>query len=72
MKPLVLELKCESFPGPGINHIYDFNPMMEFINNYGEYIDSTFEDFKRLHNKTYTNDTAEHFDRKNNFRHNLR
>jgi len=65
-------LKCESFPGPGVNHIYDFNPMMEFINNYGEYIDSTFEEFKRLHNKTYSNDTVEHFDRKNNFRQNLR
>ncbi|KAL4154437.1 hypothetical protein QTP88_000303 [Uroleucon formosanum] len=66
------ELKCESFPGPGINHIYDFNPMMEFINNYGEYIDSTFEEFKRKHNKNYHNDTIEHFDRKNNFRQNLR
>jgi len=46
--------------------------MMEFINNYGEYIDSTFDEFKRLHNKNYTNNTVEHFDRKNNFRQNLR
>jgi len=72
LKPLLLDLKCECFPGPGIDHLYDFNPMMEFINNYGEYLDSTFEEFKRKHNKNYPNDTIEHFDRKNNFRQNLR
>ncbi|CAI6376268.1 unnamed protein product [Macrosiphum euphorbiae] len=66
----VEELKCESFPD--INHIYDFNPMAEFINNYGEYIDCSFEEFKCEYNKNYPNDTIEHFDRKNNFRQNLR
>jgi len=72
LKPLLSELKCESFPGPDINHIYDFNPMAEFINNYGEYIDPSFEEFKCKYNKNYPNDTIEHFDRKNNFRQNLR
>lgn len=46
--------------------------MMEFINNYGKHVDAAFEDFKRRHNKKYINDTAEHFERKNNFRQNLR
>lgn len=72
LKLLLLDLKCESFPGPGINHIYNFNPMMEYINGYQMHVDSAFDVFQRYHNKNYTNGTAEHFKRKNNFRHNLR
>lgn len=65
-------MKCESFPGPGIDHVYNFNPMMEYIDNYRSLEDSAFEEFKRHHNKNYANDTAEHFGRQNNFRQNLR
>ncbi|XP_025417805.1 digestive cysteine proteinase 1 [Sipha flava] len=68
----VEDLNCESFPGPGVDHIYNFNPMMEFINNYGGHVDSAFEKYQRLHNRTYTNGTIEHFNRKNYFRQNLR
>jgi len=70
-KHFILELKCESFPGPGVDHIYNFNPMMEFI-NYGNHVDSAFEKFKHQHHKTYTNDSKEHYERKNYFRQNLR
>jgi hypothetical protein len=69
---MFLDLNCESFPGPGVDHIYNFNPMMEFINNYGGHVDSAFEKYQRLHNRTYTNGTIEHFNRKNYFRQNLR
>lgn len=68
---MTLDLKCESFPGPGIDHVYNFNPMMEFINNYKDHVDSSFEKFKHHHNKNYIN-KKEHFIRKNNFRQNLR
>ncbi|VVC24114.1 Hypothetical protein CINCED_3A023935 [Cinara cedri] len=64
-------LKCESFPGPGIDYVYSFNPMMEFINNYEDHVDSNFEKFKKHHKKNYIN-KSEHFVRKNNFRQNLR
>lgn len=69
---LFLDLNCGSFPGPGIDHEYNFNPMMEYINSYEAHVDSAFEEYQRLHNRTYTNGTEEHFKRKNNFRHNLR
>lgn len=69
---LLLEFKCESFPGPGMDHIYNFNPMMEYINSVGQHVDYAFEIFKHHHNKNYDNNTAEHFKRKNIFRQNLR
>lgn len=69
---ILTDFKCESFPGPGIDHIYNFNPMMEFINNYGQHVDSAFEEFIKYHHKNYINGSAEHFERKNNFRQNLR
>lgn len=65
-------MKCESFPGPGVDHVYSFNPMMEFINNNRDYVDSAFEEFKRHHNKRYPNNTNENFDRKKNFHQNIR
>lgn len=67
-----LDLKCESFPGPGEDHIFSFNPMMEYINNFGKHVDTAFDKFKRHHKKNYPDGTFEHFDRKNNFRQNLR
>lgn len=71
-KTLFLDLNCESFPGPGVDHIYNFNPMMEFINGYRAHFESAFEEYQRLHNRTYTNGTAEHFERKTNFLQNIR
>lgn len=65
-------MKCDSFPGPGVDHIYNFNPMMEFINNYSEHVDSAFEKFKQRHNKNYNNNSIEHIIRKDKFRQNLR
>lgn len=69
---MLLELKCESFPGPGVDHIYNFNPMMEFINNYDDHVNAAFDKFKHHHNRNYPNGTAEHFERKNHFRQNMR
>lgn len=46
--------------------------MKEFIQNYGEHVDLTFEQFIRNHNKNYTDGTEEHFKSKNNFRQNMR
>lgn len=65
-------LKCKSFFGPHVDHVYNFNPMMEFINNYGKHVDFAFEEFKRQYNRSYVIGTAENFKRKNKFRQNLR
>ncbi|XP_050527447.1 digestive cysteine proteinase 1 [Daktulosphaira vitifoliae] len=68
----VEEIQCESFPGPGIDHVYTFNPMKEFMNNYDDHVDIAFDNFKHHHKRNYDNSTKEHFDRKNYFRQNLR
>ncbi|XP_050430980.1 digestive cysteine proteinase 1 [Adelges cooleyi] len=68
----VEDMHCESFPGPGIDHVYTFNPMMEFINNYDDHVDNSFDHFKKHHRRNYNNSTKEHFTRKNYFRQNLR
>ncbi|CAH0753422.1 unnamed protein product [Bemisia tabaci] len=65
-------LKCGSFPGPGVDHIYTFNPIKEFIENYDEHVDNSFDAFKRKHNKSYSPSTHEHINRKEIFRQNLR
>lgn len=63
-------MKCQSFPGPGIDHLYTFNPMREFIEGHDDHIDVAFNKFKKLHNKDY--DDKEHFVRREAFKHNLR
>lgn len=46
--------------------------MMEFINRYEAYVDSSFEEFQVQYNRKYNYGTEEHFNRKNNFLQNLR
>ncbi|XP_014215878.1 digestive cysteine proteinase 1 [Copidosoma floridanum] len=62
---------CVSFPGPGIDHVYTFNPMHEFIHNYDHHVNNIFDEFKTQHNKSYDNE-LEHHKRKIQFKHNLR
>lgn len=62
---------CVSFPGPGENHIYTFNPMQEFIHNHDEHVNVAFNKFKKSHKKTYA-DEIEHTQRKELFRQNMR
>ncbi|XP_032691451.1 digestive cysteine proteinase 1 [Odontomachus brunneus] len=62
---------CVSFPGPGENHIYTFNPMREFIHNYEDHLDEAFYNFKKTHKKYYNND-MDHRYRKEIFRQNIR
>jgi len=64
-------MTCTSFPGPGVNHIYTFNPMKEFIHNYDDHMESAFDQFQRRHNRDYA-DKLEHTKRKESFRQNLR
>ncbi|XP_066590345.1 digestive cysteine proteinase 1 [Prorops nasuta] len=62
---------CVSFPGPGIKHIYTFNPMQEFVHNYDGHVNEAFDTFKNAHNKNYK-DNIEHSKRKEIFRQNMR
>lgn len=63
-------MTCQSFPGPGIDHLYTFNPMREFIEGYTDHVDDAFEKYKKIHDKDY--DDKEYYQRKETFRHNLR
>ncbi|KAG5323456.1 CFAD protein, partial [Pseudoatta argentina] len=63
--------KCVSFPGPGENHIYTFNPMREFIHNYEDHLHEAFDKFKKIYNKNYRDD-LDHMYRKDLFRQNIR
>lgn len=66
-----IDMTCTSFPGPGVGHIYNFNPMKEFIHNYDDHMESAFDQFKKRHNREYA-DQLEHTKRKESFRQNLR
>lgn len=67
---LITETICGSFPGPGLDHVYSFNPMAEFVNRDTQHADSAWETYKRIHNKTYK---PEHHDsRKQVFLQNMR
>ncbi|KYQ50589.1 Counting factor associated protein D [Trachymyrmex zeteki] len=63
--------KCVSFPGPGENHVYTFNPMREFIHNYEDHLHKAFDKFKKTYNKNYKDD-LDHMYRKDLFRQNIR
>nr|QOV03073.1 cathepsin L2 [Dysdercus peruvianus] len=63
---------CTGFPGPGKEHIYSFNPMKEFINNYETHLEHSWAKFITKHNKKYDHDNNEHHKRKELFRQNLR
>lgn len=62
---------CISFPGPGDQHVYSFNPMQEFIHNYQGHVDAAFNRFKNAFKKNYAHD-LEYAQRRENFKHNLR
>ncbi|XP_033231685.1 digestive cysteine proteinase 1 [Belonocnema kinseyi] len=62
---------CVGFPGPGDKHIYTFNPMKEFINNYEGHVETAFDRFKNAHSREYKTN-VEHHRRKELFRQNLR
>ncbi|EEB12327.1 predicted protein [Pediculus humanus corporis] len=64
-------VSCTSFHGNGLDHVYTFNPMKEFVHNYDKHVRLAFEDFKMTHGKTY-NSPLEHAKRLNLFRQNLR
>ena len=59
------------FPGRGDKHIYTFNPMKEFINNYEDHMETAFDRFRNTHDRDYINQ-MEHHRRKEIFRQNLR
>ncbi|KAK2725587.1 hypothetical protein QYM36_000177 [Artemia franciscana] len=62
---------CHEFPGPGLDHVYTFNPMKEFIYYHDKHVEDNFDQFKRHHKRNYHNETEQE-SRKNVFRHNLR
>lgn len=62
---------CRSFPGPGLEHVGQHNPIREYINGVDSHVDKEFDQFVDKHNKTYANQTHER-QRKNIFRQNLR
>lgn len=66
------DLTCTSFPGPGLKHLYTFNPMKEFIYpTITSHVESEFQNFKEKHDKSYSDD-KEHNLRKEIFRQNVR
>lgn len=63
--------ECHGFPGPGVDHIYTFNPMREFAHDHTKHVDDTFDSFVRHHKKGYKNATEQE-QRKDIFRQNMR
>lgn len=68
---MFIDATCVSFPGPGENHIYTFNPMREFIHNHEDHLNEAFDRFKKVHNRHY-NSHLNHTYRKDLFRQNIR
>ncbi|KAL1115154.1 hypothetical protein AAG570_007185, partial [Ranatra chinensis] len=64
-------MTCTSFPGPGVDHVYTFNPMKEYVEGHEDHVDSAWEAFKDEHNKKYEHE-MEHSRRKEVFRQNMR
>jgi len=62
---------CHDWPGPGHEHVYQMNPMKEFIHNYDNHVRASFDDFIVKHNKWYNN-KKEAEQRHVNFKHNMR
>ncbi|KAK7600887.1 hypothetical protein V9T40_008328 [Parthenolecanium corni] len=65
------QMQCQGFPGPGIDHYYTFNPMAEFFGSGQDFLDKSFEQYKRTHKRDYS-DLTEHEYRKEVFKHNAR
>lgn len=62
---------CGDFPGPGIDHMARFNPMMEYVHGYDDHVEKGFDNFKHAHSKSYEGPREDEM-RKSVFRHNLR
>lgn len=63
--------QCHGFPDPGVDHIYTFNPMREFVHGHSKHVDENFDTFMKHHMKKY-HDETEHEHRRNIFRQNMR
>ncbi|MCY5962414.1 hypothetical protein OV760_29050, partial [Salmonella enterica subsp. enterica serovar 1,4,[5],12:i:-] len=63
---------CGGFPGPGVDHVYSFNPMKEFVHNHDEHLESSWNKFVKDHNKQYDEENNEHHKRKEIYRQNVR
>jgi len=64
------DLKCQAFPGPGMEHLYTFNPMREYMRNNTEVTDYAFGQYVKTHSKKY--EEKEHVLRKELFKRNYR
>ncbi|KAF6215755.1 hypothetical protein GE061_000088 [Apolygus lucorum] len=64
-------MTCTSFPGPGIKSVASFNPIKEFVHNYDEHIEDSWNEFKKTHKKEYKGQ-IEHHKRRAVFRDNHR
>jgi len=68
-----LDMPCHSYPGPGIDQVYTFNPMKEFVNGHTAHVDASFDDFAdRHHDKKYPKGSEEREKRIDIFRQNMR
>ncbi|XP_075210581.1 C1 family peptidase 26-29-p [Lycorma delicatula] len=66
-------MTCQSFPGPGSQYTYTFNPMKEFIHNDVKHIDCAWDEFQKYHNRTKDYKSAKEHDlRKHVFHQNFR
>jgi len=68
---MFLSMSCHGWPGPGSEHVYQMNPMKEFIQNHDAHVKASFHDFKWKHGKWYSNELEEAL-RHLNFMHNMR
>eukprot|EP00088_Acartia_fossae_P055246 TRINITY_DN6412_c1_g2_i2.p1 TRINITY_DN6412_c1_g2~~TRINITY_DN6412_c1_g2_i2.p1 ORF type:complete len:549 (+),score=136.05 TRINITY_DN6412_c1_g2_i2:48-1694(+) len=68
---MFLSKNCHGWPGPGSEHVYQMNPMREFIDNQRDHIDASFHSYKWKHSRWYHNEVEEEH-RHANFMHNMR
>ncbi|KAF6205911.1 hypothetical protein GE061_020087 [Apolygus lucorum] len=64
-------MTCTGFMGPGLQSAASFNPIKEFIHNYDEHIEDSWNEFKKKHKKDYKGE-EEHQTRRVLFRDNFR
>ncbi|XP_046357905.2 digestive cysteine proteinase 1-like [Haliotis rufescens] len=64
-------LSCGGFPGPGVSHHLNMNPMREFIHHDDSHTNLLFDTFKKTHKRSYVSD-KEHAQRTHIFRQNVR
>jgi len=62
---------CHGWPGPGAEHVYQMEPMREFMHNHDHHVQENFDIFKEKHSRQYSNSLEEQH-RVELFRQNLR